>query len=97
MPRSGRKEHTMELYEAMLQLQSKEECFQFFQDLCTPAEMLAMEQRYDVATKLQDGCTYIDIQDTTNASTATISRVVRLLRDENKSMLAQVIRRMKEN
>lgn len=66
-----------ELYDAILMLKTKEECYQFFQDLCTNAELKAMEQRFEVARLLQSGMIYNDILEKTGASSATISRVNR--------------------
>ena len=68
-----------ELYRAMLQLKTPEECHNFFCDLCTQAELNAIEQRYEVARMLDAGMIYTDILAQTNASSATISRVNRSL------------------
>ncbi len=81
MSRVEKKPHEMEIYEAILQLQTPEECFKFFKDVCSDHEMLSMEQRYHVAKMLNEGRTYIDIQEETKASTATISRVARVFAD----------------
>ena len=66
-------------FDAVLTLKSREECYNFFEDVCTINELLAMAQRYEVAKMLREGKTYIDIAKTTGASTATISRVNRSL------------------
>ena len=79
MPRAGNKERSMALYEAILELGSIEECCAFFDDLCTVGELRAMEQRFDVATLLDDGLVYTEILEKTGASSATISRVNRSL------------------
>ena len=68
-----------ELYRAILQLKTPEECYQFFADLCTISEMKAMEQRFQVARMLSRGMVYHDILELTGASSATISRVNRSL------------------
>lgn len=68
-----------QLFEAILTLETKEECYSFFEDLCTINELLSLSQRYDVATMLRQKKTYLDIADKTGASTATISRVNRSL------------------
>lgn len=73
------KEPSMALYETVLQLKDLDECFRFFQDLCTVSELRAMEQRYDVAVLLEKGMIYNDILEQTGASSATISRVNRSL------------------
>ena len=67
------------LYQAILALNSLEECRAFFQDLCTVAELRAMAQRLEVAQLLDDGLIYNDILQRTGASSATISRVNRAL------------------
>ena len=67
------------LFNTILQLQSEEECYQFFEDLCTVNELKAMSQRLVVAKMLSDGRVYSDIVEATGASTATISRVKRSL------------------
>ena len=68
-----------ELFDAILSLQSKEECSSFFEDLCTINELLSLSQRYEVASMLRDKKTYLEIAEKTGASTATISRVNRSL------------------
>ena len=73
------KEAVDQLFEAILTLNSKEECYSFFEDLCTVNELLAIAQRYEVAQMLDQSCTYLDISHKTGASTATISRVNRSL------------------
>ncbi|MCI9464632.1 MAG: TrpR YerC/YecD [Lachnospiraceae bacterium] len=67
------------LFEAILCLQNKEECYDFFEDLCTANELLSLSQRFEVAAMLRNHQTYLDIADKTGASTATISRVNRSL------------------
>ncbi len=75
----GKKAKNGQLYQAILQLQSEEECYAFFQDLCTISELRSMEQRYTVASLLDDGMIYNKILESTGASSATISRVNRSL------------------
>ncbi len=67
------------LFEAILTLETREECYSFFEDLCTVKELLSLSQRFEVATMLADHKTYLEIADKTGASTATISRVNRSL------------------
>lgn len=67
------------LFEAILSLENKEECYSFFEDLCTVNELLSLSQRYEVASMLKDRKTYLEIAEKTGASTATISRVNRSL------------------
>ncbi|WP_297965384.1 YerC/YecD family TrpR-related protein [uncultured Anaerovibrio sp.] len=68
-----------QLCEAVLKLKTGEECYQFFEDICTISEIKAMSQRLEVARMLQEHHTYDDIVSRTGASTATISRVKRCL------------------
>ncbi len=67
------------LFDAVLELKTKEECYNFFEDLCTVNELLSLSQRFEVASMLKSGHTYLDIAEKTGASTATISRVNRSL------------------
>ena len=67
------------LFEAILCLQSKEECYTFFEDVCTINELLSLSQRFEVARMLRRKNTYLEISEKTGASTATISRVNRSL------------------
>lgn len=67
------------LFEAILNLQTLEECYDFFEDLCTVTEIKAISQRIVVAKMLRDKKVYSDIVSETGASTATISRVNRSL------------------
>lgn len=67
------------LFKAILSLDSMEECYSFFEDLCTVPEIKAMSQRFVVAHMLSEKCVYSDIVKKTGASTATISRVNRSL------------------
>ena len=67
------------LFEAILSLKNKEECYIFFEDICTVNELLSLSQRFEVARMLRAQKTYLDIAEKTGASTATISRVNRSL------------------
>ena len=67
------------LFSAILTLESMEECYSFFEDVCTINELLSISQRFEVAHMLTEGKTYLDIAEKTGASTATISRVNRSL------------------
>lgn len=67
------------LFDGILSLQNKEECYRFFEDICTINEIQAFEQRLQVAKMLAEKRTYLDIASTTGASTATISRINRSL------------------
>ena len=79
MAKAERRERGAALYETILKLKDLEECRRFFEDLCTPTELQAMEQRYQVAQYLDAGLIYNDILERTGASSATISRVNRSL------------------
>ena len=68
-----------QLCEAVLHLNSVEECYQFFEDICTISELKAMSQRLEVARMLKEKLTYDALVDRTGSSTATISRVKRCL------------------
>jgi TrpR-related protein YerC/YecD len=74
-----KKDRRLEMYEAALTLRTVEEALQFFDDLCTVTELRAMEQRYQVATLLNEGNIYNAILERTGASSATIARVNRSL------------------
>ncbi len=67
------------LFDAILSLKDKEECYTFFEDICTVNELLSLSQRFEVASMLRNHKTYLEIADKTGASTATISRVNRSL------------------
>lgn len=87
--------NTKKLYEAILKLESIDECEHFFDDLCTVKELREMSQRFEVATLLSQGLVYTDIANETGASTTTISRVNRsLMYGENG--YKTVIERMKK-
>lgn len=68
-----------ELYRAFLTLKTENECKIFFEDLCSISEIMAMEQRYEVARRLYNGSIYNTIMEETGASSAIISRVNRSL------------------
>ena len=93
MVKIGKKEKNGELYKAILLLKDEQECYEFFQDLCTVSELRAMEQRFEVASLLDDGMIYNEILERTGASSATISRVNRALQygaDGYKTVLPRV-------
>ena len=68
-----------QLFDAIINLKSREECSKFFEDICTVKELLDMAQRLDVAVLLDQGVSYQTIAQQINVSTATISRVSRCL------------------
>jgi len=83
------------LFDAVLCLKDKEECYKFFEDICTVNELLSLSQRFEVAKMLRDEKTYLDIAEKTGASTATISRVNRSLNYGNDGY-DMVFARMKD-
>ena len=83
------------LFSAILELKNEDECYQFFEDLCTVNELKAMSQRLVVAKMLSEGRVYSDIVEATGASTATISRVKRSL-DYGCDSYSLVFGRMEE-
>lgn len=85
-----------QLFEAILSLETIEECYRFFDDLCTVNEIQAMTQRLEVARMLRNDKTYHAIETETGASTATISRVKRCLNYGNDSY-QMVLDRIEKN
>lgn len=83
-----------DLFEAILCLKDKEECYKFFEDLCTVIELQSMSQRMQVAKMLTGKKVYKDIVAETGASTATISRVNRTLNYQGKGGYALVFDRI---
>jgi TrpR-related protein YerC/YecD len=74
-----KKARNLDMYRAILTLETVDECMRFFDDLCSVTELQAMEQRYQVAVLLNQGNIYSDILQKTGASSATVSRVNRSL------------------
>ncbi|NLC44781.1 MAG: hypothetical protein GX783_10960 [Clostridiales bacterium] len=72
-------DQTDKLFDAILQLEDQDECYRFFEDLCTINELKSLAQRLEVAIMLREKRTYQEIAAKTGASTATISRVNRAL------------------
>ncbi|ODJ62690.1 YerC/YecD family TrpR-related protein [Brochothrix thermosphacta] len=85
-----------EFFQAVLTLKDLEECYHFFDDVCTVNEIQALSQRFQVAKMLRRGSTYSKIEEATGASTATISRVKRSLNWGNDSY-ELVMSRLEEN
>jgi TrpR-related protein YerC/YecD len=96
MGKSVRTPAVSELFEAILTLQTQEECFDFFEDVCTVNELLSLAQRFEVARMLTEGQTYMAVAEQTGASTATISRVNRSL-NYGKDGYELVFSRMKKH
>ena len=95
MSRRTPKPRKEDMYQAILQLETLEECLDFFQDICAETELRSMEQRFEVASMLKNNMVYYDIMQKTNASTATISRVNRML-NTGTGMLEKSLERMQE-
>lgn len=83
MSQKNKKDSLNTLFEAILLLETSEQCSNFFSDLCTITELQSIDQRFQVAKLLSDGHTYTEIAEITSASTATISRVNRFLNHGN--------------
>ena len=96
MNKKIRTEAVDHLFQAILTLKNPEECYLFFEDVCTINELLSLSQRYEVAKMLREGSTYLEIADKTGASTATISRVNRSLNYGNDGY-DMVFSRLKES
>lgn len=84
-----------QLFKAILCLDTVEECFTYFEDICTINELLSLAQRFEVARMLREHNTYLEVAEKTGASTATISRVNRSLNYGNDGY-DMVFERMKE-
>jgi len=92
-----KRERRRALYEAIVSISSYEECCQFFDDLCTGKEREALEQRFEVARMLRQDKVYLDIMQATGASSATISRVKRMLSDGTGCLGEKIDRMLGEN
>ena len=85
------------LFDAILALKDREECYRFFEDLCTSSELKAMSQRLVVAKMLTEKKVYTEIVRETGASTATISRVKRALFDNDTYGYTLVLDKLGQN
>lgn len=85
MEKTIRTKSVEELFKAIMTLENEEEYYKFFEDICTPNEVVSIAQRFAVAKMLHENRTYIDIAKETGASTATISRVNRSMNYGNGS------------
>ena len=95
MSKKLRTEAVDHLFDAILSLENREECYTFFEDVCTVNELLSLSQRFEVAHMLKEKKTYLEIAEKTGASTATISRVNRSLNYGNDGY-EMVFSRLKE-
>ena len=96
MARNTSRKRNEAMYKAILEIQTLEECLDFFEDLCAMTELRSMEQRYEVATMLKQEKVYTEIMKSTNASSATISRVNRML-NSGTGCLSEMIDRLKSH
>ena len=87
------KERKIDMYKAILELKDLDECCNFFEDVCAVKELRSMEQRFEVAKMLKQDKVYTEIMQKTNASSATISRVNRML-NYGTGCLGEIIDRM---
>lgn len=85
-----------QLFEAILSLQSVEECYRFFEDACTIKEINEIAQRFEVACRLDAGQNYQEVNKETGASTATICRVNKCLNYGNEGYRTVIDRLKKE-
>ena len=97
MSKQIRSEAVDYLFRAILSLEEKEECYTFFEDICTINELLSLSQRFEVAKMLREHKTYLEIAEKTGASTATISRVNRSLNYGNDGYEMVFARMKKDN
>jgi TrpR-related protein YerC/YecD len=81
-----RKTEVDQLFNAIMKLEDLDECYNFFEDICTVNEIQSLSQRFEVARMLRDNKTYVEIASKTGASTATISRVNRSLNYGNDAI-----------
>lgn len=94
---SKKQSQEKELYKAVLKLKTPEECRAFFCDLCTPAELHAMVERWQIAKLLfSEKLSYREIQEKTGSSLTTISRVARFLKEEPYQGYVTILKRLKE-
>ncbi|MBQ8914270.1 MAG: TrpR YerC/YecD [Lachnospiraceae bacterium] len=96
MGKTIRTDTVRELFEAILTLENVDECFDFFEDVCTVNEVTSIAQRFAVARMLKENKTYLEVANKTGASTATISRVNRSLNYGNDGY-DMVLARMNKN
>lgn len=86
----------IDLYEALLMLKNRDECERFLADLCTPQEIRALKERWRVCQLLEQGdLSYREIQQMSNASLVTITRVARFLKDEPYQGYKTILDRLK--
>ena len=94
-PRGRKKERVIALYEHIVEIRTVDECQRFFEDLCAPTELQAIEQRFSVARMLHEGRGYAEILKESGASSATVSRVNRAL-NYSTGCMKELMERMDE-
>lgn len=97
MNKKIKSELTDRLFQCILTLETIDECYQLFEDLCTVNEIQAITQRMEVAIMLDEKRTYVEIAEKTGASTATISRVNRCLHYGSDGYRLVIDRMKKQN
>ncbi len=92
--RDGHHKSVKALCQAFLLLETEEEAFHFLKDLCTPAELTALAERWIISQALYDGLSYRDIHTKVGASLTTIGRVARFLKDEPYGGYATLLQKL---
>ncbi len=85
------------LCQALLLLETEDEVFNFLKDLCTPAELTALSERWQICNSLNDGLSYREIHAQLGASLTTIGRVARFLKDESYQGYASLLQKLANN
>ena len=83
-------------FDAVLSLKNREECYNFFEDICTPQEIANMDQRIQCAIMLKQGKTYAEIIEKTGISSATLSRISKCMQHSNGGFSALLNRYVAE-
>jgi TrpR-related protein YerC/YecD len=85
-----------QLCEALLLIETKEEAYNFLKDLCTPTELSALAERWQICKSLNEGISYRDIHYQLGASLTTIGRVARFLKDEPYKGYVTLLQKIKD-
>ena len=86
--------HIKDLCKVLLLLETEEEAFNFLKDLCTPTELTALSERWQVCKALHDNLSYSEIHARTGISLTTIGRVARFLKDEPYQGYATLLQKL---
>jgi TrpR-related protein YerC/YecD len=89
--------NVMELCNAILMLEDEKEAFNFLKDLCTPAELNALAERWLICKYLHEGLSYREINTKIGSSLTTIGRVSRFLKDEPYQGYTTLLQKLKQN